>query len=511
MTLTLRAPAARPSGRRTPRNDTFLLPAVTAAFVLAQLLLVRPGIGLGWDEAVYVSQVSGHAPAAFFSAPRARGISALVAPIATWSSSTALLRVYLAVLSGLGLYLALRVWRPLFPAKVLALGGALFASLWVTLFYGPQAMPNYWVAIGALSGVGWFLRAQADLAGRAPLWGLAASAALVALMRPVDAVWVSLPMFAALGVVRRWRHSGLLVVLATGLAVGAAEWVVEAYTGYGGLARRLHEGSLVQGGLRWNIAVDDQMRSQSGRVLCRPCTGGMPNPVLFLWWLALPALAAAGLAVAVRARRAAVTALPLVCAATAAFPYLFLIGYAAPRFLLPAYALIAIPVADGLLSLVRLPRRGTGRRIAGALAAVVLAGHLAVQGAVLHQLVGRATGSHGDWARTAAALHRAGVRPPCLLTGQKRSAPHIPIAFYAACSSADTRGNNTNTTTGALARTAGSTPVAVLTARTTPPPRYARGWPLVHLNGPVYAYVSPAARRTETAGSVRRGGPARTP
>ena len=28
--------------------------------------------------------------------------------------------------------------------------------------------------------------------------------------------------------------------------------------------------------------------------------------------------------------------------------YLFMINYAAPRFLLPAYALFAIPVADGL-------------------------------------------------------------------------------------------------------------------------------------------------------------------
>ncbi len=35
----------------------------------------------------------------------------------------------------------------------------------------------------------------------------------------------------------------------------------------------------------------------------------------------------------------------LACAATAAFPYLFMIGYAAPRFLLPVYILLAIPVA----------------------------------------------------------------------------------------------------------------------------------------------------------------------
>ncbi len=156
-------------------------------------MLVRPGLGLGWDETVYVSQLSAHAPAAFFSAPRARGISLLVAPVTSWSSSTPLLRVYLAVLAGLALYLALRAWHGLFPVRVLALAGALFASLWVTLFYGPQAMPNYWVAVGALAATGCCLRAWADRSDRAALWGLAASASLMAWMRPTDAVWGRCP------------------------------------------------------------------------------------------------------------------------------------------------------------------------------------------------------------------------------------------------------------------------------------------------------------------------------
>jgi len=86
---------------RRPHGQQWLA-LVAGAFTLAQLLLVRPGMGLGWDETVYVSQVGSHAPAAFFSAPRARGVPLLVAPIASWSSSTALLRVYLAVLSGVG-------------------------------------------------------------------------------------------------------------------------------------------------------------------------------------------------------------------------------------------------------------------------------------------------------------------------------------------------------------------------------------------------------------------------
>ncbi|MFJ8137867.1 hypothetical protein [Streptomyces sp. NPDC096013] len=468
------------------RRGQWWLAAVAGAFVLAQLVLVGPGMGLGWDESVYVSQVSSHAPASFFSAPRARGISLLVAPVAGWSSSTPLLRVYLALLAGLGLFLALRAWRGLFPVRVLALGGALFASLWVTVFYGPQAMPNYWVAVGALAGVGCFLQAQTDRTRRGPVWGLAASALLMAWMRPTDAVWVSLPLLFLSAVPRRWRHGRLLFALTGGLVAGAAEWVIEAYVRFGGLGRRLSEGSDIQGGLGWHIAIGDQLRSLSGRSLCRPCTGAMPNPLVTAWWFALPVLAAIGLAVAVRGRRTPPTALLLACAMTAAIPYLFLIGYAAPRFLLPTYALLAIPVADALTRLVTAPG-GAWRPVAVTLVALGLAGHLAVQYAVLAHTVQRTTAGHKGWERTAAALRREGVRPPCLLTGPST----LPIAFYAECGSASTQGPNANTDTAAIARTARRIPVAVLTAGGARPPSYARGWRLVRLDGAVYAYIAP--------------------
>ncbi|MFI5887365.1 hypothetical protein [Streptomyces sp. NPDC051554] len=476
------------------RRGQWWLAAVAGAFVLAQLVAVGPGMGLGWDESVYVSQVSSHAPASFFSAPRARGISLLVAPVAGWSSSTPLLRVYLALLAGLGLFLALRAWRGLFPVRVLALGGALFASLWVTVFYGPQAMPNYWVAVGALAGVGCFLQAQTDRTRRGPVWGLAASALLMAWMRPTDAVWVSLPLLFALVVLRRWRHGRLLIALAGGLVAGAAEWVIEAYARFGGLGRRLSEGSDIQGGLGWHVAIGDQLRSLGGRSLCRPCTGAMPNPAVTAWWFTLPVLAAIGLAVAVRRRRTPPTALPLACAVTAAIPYLFLIGYAAPRFLLPTYALLAIPVADALVRLVTAPGRAW-RPVTVTLVAMGLAGHLAVQYAVLAHTVQRTTAAHEGWERTAAALRRVGVRPPCLLTGPST----LPIAFYAGCSSASTGGPNANADAATITQAAQRMPVAVLTTGAARPPSYARGWRLVRLDGAVYAYIAPTARQDRGA------------
>ncbi|WP_367320061.1 hypothetical protein [Streptomyces sp. HUAS ZL42] len=465
------------------------LAAVAAAFTLAQLVLVRPGMGLGWDETVYVSQVSSHAPAAFFSAPRARGVSLLVAPIASWSPSTPLLRTYLAVLSGLALFLALRTWRGLFPTRVLALAGALFASLWITLFYGPQAMPNYWVAIGALACVGCFLRTRAGGGDRAALWGVFAGAALMALMRPGDAVWVVLPLLFLSFAVRRWRRPRLLVALVAGSAAGAAPWVIEAYAGHGGLAQRLSDASRIQGGLGWHLAFDDQVRSLGGRTLCRPCIEAAPHPAVTLWWFVLPVLAVLGLVVAVRAGRTARTLVPLVCATAAAVPYLLLIGYAAPRFLLPAYALLAIPVADALVHLVTASGRGL-RPVVVTAVALALTGHLAVQFVVLERTVDRTTVSHRNWSRAAADLHRSGVRPPCVLTGYYA----IPVAFYAGCASAQTSGHDVSTTPARLERTARSTPVAVLTPAGARPPAYARSWPAERA-GTMQAYVAPFVHR----------------
>ncbi|MFM9760848.1 hypothetical protein [Streptomyces scabiei] len=461
------------------------LAAVAGAFTLAQLALVRPDLGLGWDETVYVSQVSGRIPAAYFSAPRARGISLLAAPIASWSDSTTLLRVYLAVLSGLGLYFALRVWRAHVMPRVLALAGALFASLWVTLFYGPEAMPNYWVAVGALVCVGCFLRVRANPGDRAAWWGVFAGAALMAWMRPMDAVYVVLPLLAL-----ALRRPRLLAVLAVGLLAGAGEWVIEAYVSYGGLAQRLSDASRIQGGLGLHLAVVDQVRSLGGRTLCRPCTGPAPKPVMTLWWFALPVLAALGAVTAVRARRALPVLLPLACAVTAAVPYLFLIGYAAPRFLLPAYALLALPVAHGLAHLVSAPSRRTARAAAVSLVAACLAAHLAVQYVVLEHAVRSSAANRGNWSRTASALHTFGVRPPCLLSGYEA----VPIAFYTGCGSAQTGGHDTSTTAAALARAAHRTTVAVLAHPGRRPPAYARTWS-VERAGVLHAYVAPFVRQ----------------
>ncbi|MFF8606497.1 ArnT family glycosyltransferase [Streptomyces sp. NPDC015346] len=475
-----------------------LLAGVAAAFALVHLVLVAPGLGLGWDETVYVSQVSPQAPAAFFSAPRARGITYLVAPVAALTTSVAALRVYMAVLAGCGLFLALWVWRRLLPAPVLALAGALFASLWVTMFYASQAMPNLWVAYGALAAVGCFLRAARDPGDGRALIGMGAGVAFAALMRPTDAVWLTLALVVAALAMPRTRRRGLLVlVAAAGVTVGCAEWVIEAYVHYGGLAARLRRASEIQGHLGWYFSVDDHVRALGGRALCRPCDVPWRYPASALWFLALPLFVAGGVLSAVRARSRTPILLATAVGAALAAPYLFTVGYAAPRFLLPAYALLALPVAQCLLWLCLSPLRW--RRTTVGLVVVAVVAHLAIQYALVVGVANRVRRDTVDLTRIAAELRAQGVRPPCVISGEEA----IRVAFRTGCASRQPGGHDGSITPQALAATALEQPVAVLVSGNGRPPAYAREWrvhplpDLGHRTG-LRAYVSPGVSRSPT-------------
>ncbi|WSS19925.1 hypothetical protein OG519_09785 [Streptomyces sp. NBC_01190] len=480
------------------------LAAVALGFCLTQVAVVVPGSGLGWDETVYTSQVSRRLPAAFFSAPRARGISFLAAPVAALTTSTVALRVWMALLSAAGLYLAFRVWRTLVPAPVLALAAGFFATLWITLFYGPQVMPNLWSAYGALAAVGCFLRAARDPADRSAVVGLGLAVALTGLMRPPDAAWLVLSLAVLALFLPGGRRPLLWGALAAGVALGCGEWLIEAYVRYGGLAERLHRASAIEGGTGRHFAVDDQIRALGGRTLCRPCDVPWRNKVTSVWWFALPPLAAGGVLVSARARRAATALAPLLAASFLAVPYLFLIGYAAPRFLLPAYALLALPVAACGWALATAPAGRLRPLLLGAVA-VAVCGHLAVQFAVTASDVRANRAMRGAYDAVAARLHAAGVRPPCVLTGDHA----VPMAFYAGCSSRQIGGPDASISTAALVAAARTRPVAVLVPRHGRPPAYARSWTAVTLPDsrafPGYhGYLSPAAGRAPAGVRIRR-------
>jgi hypothetical protein len=492
MSLAARIRAARPQhqsgARRLPGPDSLCWPAAVAvAFTLSELLFVSVHMGLSWDETVYVSQVSHYAPAAYFDPARARGITLLVAPVTLLTSSIVALRVYLSVASGLGLFLALLAWRGLRPAWQLALAGLAFGGLWVAQYYGPQAMPDMWVALSALAATGLFLQAAARPGTRTGRWqlaGLAACVAFAALVRPGDAIFLAVPLVAAALLVRAWRRWSLPVAVVGGLVAGGADWVAEAYARFGGPLARLHAAGKEQGGLGLHFAAWAELRALNGPTLCRPCTVGWRDPVISLWWLGLPLLVWLGLLAARKAGRLDSSALATACGLSLGVEYLFLINYAAPRFLLPAYALLSIPVADCLGWLLGTAVRQELRAPVRTLVVFCLVAQLVVQHLVLDHEASGTVIFHNDYTRIVADLGRLGVHPPCLIKGEQ----FIPVAFYARCASA-------SSAQAVISGRAPAEALAVLERPGVSPPPYARHWQLHQLPGTrilkLVAYLPP--------------------
>ena len=238
-------------------------------------------------------------------------------------------------------------------------------------------------------------------------------------------------LFLAVVLVARWRQWPLAIAVVAGLAAGAADWVVEAYVRFGGPLRRLRLAGAEQGGFGWHFAIWDELRALDGPTLCRPCTVGYRYPAISIWWLLLPVLLVLGALAARRTGLLGSSVLASACALALGFQYLFLIYYAAPRFLIPAYALAAIGVSDVVAGLITGVRPGS-RPAAITAVVVILAVQLAVQHAVLVHQVREKRSYFGAYARIAADLHRIGVRSPCLIKGEQ----YIPIAYYAGCTSA---------------------------------------------------------------------------
>ena len=210
------------------------LAVAAAAFTVAVLAFNPLSARLSGDEVVYASQIATHVPLLQWNPQHARGVSLLVAPVTLVTSSATILRGYLALLAGIGLFLALLAWRGVVKTRVLTLACVLFGGLWVAESLAVQLYPNYWIALGGLAGVGLWLRC---LRSPAPSWPvlvlLAAAAAFTSLMRPQDAFFLFAPLPVAAVVVaarRPGRRRGVAALLAmlAGLAVGAGDWALFA-------------------------------------------------------------------------------------------------------------------------------------------------------------------------------------------------------------------------------------------------------------------------------------------
>ena len=487
--------AAKP--RFSGRGIGWLI-AVAAAFTLALLLFDSLRIPLFWDESVYASQISQHVPMPW-GAERARGMPLLVAPVTLLTSSVVVLRVYLAVLAGIGLFLAMLAWRGRRPDWVIALAGVIFGGLWVTQQNAALLLPSYWSAIGGLAGAGIFLRAMER--GKTSSLGvvlLAAAAAFTALIRPSDAVTIFGILLVIAVTARPWGQAVRLVAalagaIVAGLAVGVGEWTAESYLYFGGPVKRLHAMGAASGGSKLNLL--NNLRIMSGGVVSSkpgyPNMRGWSHPPLLAWWAAFGVLAAIGVYAARRYvytsrdyRGWLLAATPIICA-------LGLYGlYSLPvrdntRYLQPIWAMLAISAADAIYWLVTAPR---GRRRLAAIAAAslfVVVG-LGAQHAVLATANAQRVAAGRGQTDAVQYLRQLGIRPPCALTSSRVAVSFtLPAAYYLDCSY---QWRLTRLTPADGRR------VVVLMHRGARPQPFAQYWPAHHLPktaGDVVAYVEP--------------------
>lgn len=487
--------AAKP--RFSGRGIGWLI-AVAAAFTLALLLFDSLRIPLFWDESVYASQISQHVPMPW-GAERARGMPLLVAPVTLLTSSVVVLRVYLAVLAGIGLFLAMLAWRGRRPDWVIALAGVIFGGLWVTQQNAALLLPSYWSAIGGLAGAGIFLRVVER--GKTSSLGvvlLAAAAAFTALIRPSDAVTIFGILLVIAVTARPWGQAVRLVAalagaIVAGLAVGVGEWTAESYLYFGGPVKRLHAMGAASGGSKLNLL--NNLRIMSGGVVSSkpgyPNMRGWSHPPLLAWWAAFGVLAAIGVYAARRYvytsrdyRGWLLAATPIICA-------LGLYGlYSLPvrdntRYLQPIWAMLAISAADAIYWLVTAPR-GRRRLAAVAAASLFVVVGLGAQHAVLATANAQRVAAGRGQTDAVQYLRQLGIRPPCALTSSRVAVSFtLPAAYYLDCSY---QWRLTRLTPADGRR------VVVLMHRGARPQPFAQYWPAHHLPktaGDVVAYVEP--------------------
>jgi hypothetical protein len=416
------------------------LAAAAVLFSVAEFAVAPLRLPLGWDEITYIAQTSAHASPVVMPPIHSRGPGLLAAPVTLLTTSVVVLRVWMALLSGAGLFLALLAWRRLRPGPVLALTVVIMASLAVTQLNAVEVMPDWWEAIGALAVTGLFLQAVTTGPTRLVAVLLAAGVFFLVLVRWQDAVFLTVPLAAAALAVPAWRCHRTLAALAAGLAAGAAEWATEAWLFYGGPVSRVRLAAREPPTFSLYFSLSRQLRNLTGAPQdCPPWV----HPWLGAWWAALLVLAILGIITAWRTRPAApaipaalaavpatraTTAIPAACAVTLLAAYSVFDDYAMPRYLLPVIVLAAIPAADAIAWLVA-PHRWRAA-VLPLVAAFLLAG-LITQHYVLRAQAARTGHLDARWAAQAAYLHHLGVRPPCI-TGPG----HLPVAYYLGCTPA---------------------------------------------------------------------------
>ena len=422
------------------RRPIVLLALVALVHGSAPLILMGSRWGFGIDETVYLSQINAHVPASLFSAPRARGTTLVAAPVTLLTSSVSAVRIWLAMLSAACLFLAYRPWLRARPGYVAPIAAALFSTIWSAAYYAFGAMPNEWVAFALVAASGYTLLFLRQGRHRQLIW-IGSAMAITALFRPSDAGFAALGLIVA-GVliespVRLRVYAVSAVVL--GVVLGTAEWVIEAWIRFGGITARIHGAQADQGGGGLRFSGLAQARTLAGPLLCRGNCTAHASIVFWFWWFAGGALIVIALVFARRRLRRGDELLPFVVGLATAAQYILTVSYSAPRFLIPTYALLALPCAAGLAGLRRRVPAGRPRVLLASALAFSLAVHVAIQADVIvRHLMPPIARYDYKVSADAASLHALGVRGPCIVLGQPTW--NAALAYSARCTNEPTSG-----------------------------------------------------------------------
>ena len=408
-----------------------LLLVVGVGYLAVQLIAFSLDRPPSWDEAIYLSQVAPGAEALPFVPSRARGITFLAIPVLQLGGSLGDLRLFLAVASAAALTAAFRMW-----ARVIGLGavaaGVLFAAAWPALLYGSELMPNLWVALVCVAATAVLARRLASGDGRYDELLAGGLVALAALLRPLDAVVLTAVLVLVPIALRRGTISWT-VHLVLGLAAGWAPWLVEMVGRFGSPAAAFSAAARLGHTGRW--AVFENVR-QYLALSDGPSIGPVADPQVplsgALWLLGMAGLVTIGLRAAAARGLLPSLVVPVAAGAALAAEYVVFTDAQAPRFLLPAFALLTIPAGLGLGWILAGFRERTEARTwrwaAAAATSTLVAAWVILQ-------VGIASRVETGVAEQRASAERAGLRIRALAGRQPchvYSGAGFPIVGYAA-------------------------------------------------------------------------------
>ena len=168
-----------------------LVIAIGLTFLAIHLLFMPRDWPVGWDESVYLSQVTPGMEGLFFNPWHARGITLIVGPVTSLGGSVADVRLFLMVLASFTITATFWLWIPL-VGMAAPIAAFVFSFSWQGQVLASEVKPNYWGALLGLAATAFVAR---RLEGGRTLHVVLASVLLAAtaLVRPTEATVLAAP------------------------------------------------------------------------------------------------------------------------------------------------------------------------------------------------------------------------------------------------------------------------------------------------------------------------------